>query len=369
MNRRHLLLAGGAALAAAAAGTLAWSRATGSMADYEIYAKGLRSGASGRPDIAGIIRCATLAANGHNTQPWRFAVTDRAIRLFADETRRTPVVDPDDHHLYVSLGCAAENLAIAARAAGRPGEMEFAPADGCALSWTFTEGASTQGTPVADPLFGAIASRQSTRAEYDGRAVPAEDLAALEAIAAEPGVRLVLLTDRRRIDGLRDLILAGNDAQMTDPAFMAELEAWIRFNPRAAMRTGDGLFSAASGSPSVPSVLGDLAFSTIVTAKGERARYARQLASTPVLAVFVGEGADPIHWMKVGRACQRFTLAATARGLKHAFVNQPVEVAALRPALAALIGEPGRRPDLVLRLGYGPTLPYAPRRPLDAVMM
>ncbi len=26
----------------------------------------------------------------------------------------------------------------------------------------------------ADPLFGAIASRQSTRAEYDGRAVPAD---------------------------------------------------------------------------------------------------------------------------------------------------------------------------------------------------
>jgi hypothetical protein len=73
--------------------------------------------------------------------------------------------------------------------------------------------------------------------------------------------------------------------------------------------------------------------------------------------------------MRVGRSCQRFMLAAAARGLKHAFANQPVEVAALRPALAALIGEPGKRPDLVLRLGYGPALPYSPRRPAQSVLM
>jgi len=43
-------------------------------------------------------------------------------------------------------------------------------------------------------------------------------------------------------------------------------------------------------------------------------------------------------------------------------VNQAVEVAALRPALASTIGEAGRRPDLVLRLGYGPSMPLSPRR-------
>ena len=37
------------------------------------------------------------------------------------------------------------------------------------------------------------------------------------------------------------------------------------------------------------------------------------------------------------------TLQATALGLKQAFVNQPVEVAALRPELAAVIGMPGFR--------------------------
>ena len=48
--------------------------------------------------------------------------------------------------------------------------------------------------------------------------------------------------------------------------------------------------------------------------------------------------------------------------------NQPVEVAAFRPELASLAGLPGRRPDIVMRFGYGPLLPYSPRRPVSAVM-
>jgi hypothetical protein len=71
--------------------------------------------------------------------------------------------------------------------------------------------------------------------------------------------------------------------------------------------------------------------------------------------------------VQVGRACQRFALQATALGMKLAFVNQPVEVATLRPELAALVGMPGRRPDIVIRFGYGPALPYSARRSVDAV--
>lgn len=364
MNRRNLLIGGGSVLALAGAGGFAWRRSTGSLADYDAYAGNLRRALAPDPEIVDLVRWSTLAASGHNTQPWRFGVGERVIRLYPDESRRTPVVDPDDHHLFVSLGCAAETLAIAARATGRPGDVIVAPGDDSALAYAFSPGA-----PVADPLFDAIPRRQSTRALYDGRAIPAADLKALEQAAAEPGVRLILLTDRAKINEARDLVVAGNDAQMADPAFMAELLRWIRFNPASAISSGDGLLAAASGNPSLPSALGRLAFASLVTAKSERERYARQMASSAALAIFVGDEADPAHWMKVGRACQRFALQATALGLKLSFVNQPVEVAALRPALAALAGEPGKRPDLLLRLGYGPTLPYSPRRPPEAVIV
>ncbi len=74
------------------------------------------------------------------------------------------------------------------------------------------------------------------------------------------------------------------------------------------------------------------------------------------------------HWVAVGQAMQRLALEATALGLKHAFVNQPVEVAQLRPELAALVGETGLRPDLVIRFGYGPQMPFSLRGPVEAVL-
>ncbi|HSO47720.1 MAG TPA: Tat pathway signal protein, partial [Rhizobiaceae bacterium] len=151
-------------------------------------------------------------------------------------------------------------------------------------------------------------------------------------------------------------------------AFMRELKSWLRFSPRQAMDTGDGLFSATSGNPVLPAWLGPLLLDFVFKADAENEKYARHIASSAGIAIFVAQKNDPEHWVLAGRACQRFALQATALGLKHAFINQPVEVAGLRPELADLVGLPGRRPDIVMRFGYGPTLPYSARRPVEAVL-
>jgi hypothetical protein len=65
-----------------------------------------------------LVADATMAASSHNTQPWRFEIGENLIRIVPDFTRRCPMVDPDDHHLYVSLGCAAENMVLAAASKG-----------------------------------------------------------------------------------------------------------------------------------------------------------------------------------------------------------------------------------------------------------
>jgi hypothetical protein len=44
----------------------------------------------------------------------RILLDKQSIVILPDLSRRCPVVDPDDHHLYVSLGCAAENILQAA---------------------------------------------------------------------------------------------------------------------------------------------------------------------------------------------------------------------------------------------------------------
>jgi hypothetical protein len=361
MNRRSFVAGASGMVLAAGIGYAGWRSSLGSMGDYERYATGLRAQLA-PPDVRDVIRYATLAANSHNTQPWRFRVSDRAIDILPDFARRTPVVDPDDHHLFVSLGCAATNLALAAAASGRLGEISISH-DNNGVRYQFNSG-----SPRQDPLLAAINKRQSTRAEYDGRAVAIADLELLRQAAAIPDTNLVLIVDRGQIRKVRDLVVAGNDEQMADPKFMRELRQWIRFNAKSAIASGDGLFSAATGNPSLPTPLGSLAMDLLLSAKSEGAKYARQIDSSAGIAIFFGDEQNRDHWIRVGQACQRFTLAATQLGLKTAFINQPVEVVRLRSELAALIGTK-MRPDIVLRFGYGLTLPYSPRRSVASIMV
>lgn len=364
MGRRTLLTGGGLGVAAfCGAGWLGWQR-TRAAADMSAYAASLRAPLPAPTSHRELIRYATLAANGHNTQPWLFRSDDRGIDILPDMTRRTPVVDPDDHHLFASLGCAAENLALAAGARGQAGVIGFDPNGGGMVR---VDLGTAPGGDAA--LFEAIPHRQSTRSEYDGSAVSATDLSQLATASAVRGVDLILISERAQIDRLRDLVIAGNTAQMADPAFVAELIHWLRFNPGAAMTTGDGLYSLASGSPALPDWLASRLFDMVFTAKAENEKYARQIATSSGIAVFVAAQANPEHWVQAGRACQRFSLQATALGLKTAYINQPVEVPDLRADLAALVGLPGRRPDIVMRFGRAPAMPMSARRPADAVMV
>ena len=364
LDRRKLLAGGGAlALFAGGGATYFGMRRMGSMDDYNASVAATRRVLSQQPEMLDFIRYATLAANGHNTQPWRFRIVDGGIEILPDLSRRTPIVDPDDHHLFVNLGCAAENLALAAEARGRGGDIRLRPASGGSVAFTFGRGSGAR-----TALFDAIPHRQSTRADYDGRPISVADLKTLEAASVIEGIDVVLIVDRPQVDRVRDLVVAGNTTQMADPAFVRELRNWLRFSPREAMRSGDGLFAAASGNPILPAWLGPRVFDWVFRAEAENDKYARQIRSSAGVAVFVSRRDDNEHWVLAGRACQRFALQATALGLKHAFVNQPVEVAGLRPELAALIGTPGRRPDIVMRFGYGPVLPYSARRPVAAVL-
>ena len=310
-----------------------------------------------------LVRCATLAPSSHNTQCWKFAVQDTAITILPDLSRRCPAVDPDDHHLFVSLGCATENLVQAALAHGRAGTVRFdAARDAVHVPLEPSRAQSS-------PLFKAIAARQCTRGDYDSKPLSTDELGQLERAGTSEGVRVLLLTERSAMERVLDHVVQANTAQIADPAFVKELKAWIRFNGAAAVRTGDGLYSLPSGNPQVPSWIGDLAFGWFFTPKGENDKYVRQIRSSAGIAVFVGAAADKAHWVDVGRCYERFALQATALGIRNAMLNQPVEVGSLRPQFAAAIGLGGQRPDLVLRFGRGPALPASLRRPVQAVLV
>jgi hypothetical protein len=218
-------------------------------------------------------------------------------------------------------------------------------------------------------LFKAIALRQCTRGDYDGKPLSGEELALLQRAGSSDKVRMLLLTDRSAMEQVLDYVIQGNTAQLADAAFIKELKAWVRFNAADAVRMRDGLYCVSSGNPNIPTWIGDLAFRMILTPKGENDKYARQVRSSAGMAVFVGQAADKANWVEVGRCYERFALQATALGIRNAHLNQPIEVAALRSPFAAALGLAGQRPDLLVRFGRGPLMPRSLRRPVEAVLV
>ena len=145
-------------------------------------------GLTGRAALLELVRCATLAPNSHNTQPWRFGVASGEITIAPDFSRRTTIVDPDDHHLYVGLGAAAENIAQAAPTIGLVAAVNFEPAGAGVIRITLAPG-----DRGFSPLASAIFRRQSTRSLYDGRAVSSADLRRLIEAAGQD------LVDRKSV--------------------------------------------------------------------------------------------------------------------------------------------------------------------------
>jgi hypothetical protein len=165
-----------------------------------------------------LVRLACLAPSSHNTQCWQFGVAGSSILVTPDLTRRLPIVDPDNHHLYVSLGCATENLMQAALAYGLQGDVRYENVSSVIhINFDPTK-------EVVSPLFEAITERQCTRSTFDRMPVSSTDLKLLESAGSGVGVRVILLTERAKMDKVLEYVIEANTKQMNDPKFVAELK-------------------------------------------------------------------------------------------------------------------------------------------------
>jgi hypothetical protein len=338
-----------------------------STAEYDRAADEMRhpgqEQTQGALNMRELVRLATLAASSHNTQPWRFRIHERAISVLPDFARRCPVVDPDDSHLFKSLGCAAENLIHAAAAQGHTADISFDSAKEEVIVRFERESLAR-----ATDLSRAITRRQCTKTPYDGSVLTSEVLRLLEQTGQGVGVRTIFLTDRPQIVAVIEYVTTGNESQLTDPAFRKELVSWIRFNPADALRTGDGLSGRTGGKPSLPTWLAKLIIGVVLTPKTQADADARNIRSSAAVAIFVAKRDDKAAWVEVGRAYERVALQAAALDIRNTCINQPIEVRLLRQQFESWLGLTGEYALLIVRLGHAPLAPFSLRRPIDDVI-
>lgn len=320
-------------------------------------------------DVNHLIYHATLAPSGHNTQPWRFSAEENIVRIYPDFNRSLPVVDPDNHALYISLGCALENLVISAKQDGLTSTADYFPEDEeeeC-IRVTLTE----ESTQKEQELFEAIPVRQSNRSMYDERKISPSDFdKLLQANISDMVSVKTFDTNEKEVEPFIELVKQASKIQFSDKQFVEELISWIRFTKNEIQTKKDGLSAKVMGFPYVPRWLGRIILKMVAKPSGEAARAEKQIRSSSHLFLFISKKNDKRHWVETGRTFQRIALTAASLGIAHAHLNMPCEVESVRKKLSTHLGlNPDEQPVLLIRMGYAAEVHRSTRRSLDEVLI
>ena len=313
-----------------------------------------------------LLNYAVLAPSGYNTQPWRFKVAGDEAELYADRTRALAVVDPQGRALILSCGAALFHLRTALRYYGYTPIVQVFPDFNDPDLLAFVRmGPRHEPTAMDQRLFEAIKKRRTNRLPFAPRPVPEADLQACRAAVQAEGAHLHVFREEEKRHALVDLIARGDRIQGCDKRFRRELAAWVHPN---RSKSHDGMPGYALGVGTILSYTGPFVIRTFDWGEGQAAQD-RQLADgSPMLLAITTAADNAMAWLEAGQALARFLLLAHDAGLSVSFLNQPIEVPALRPCVAALIEEAGH-PQLILRLGYGQEIPPTPRRPVHEVLV
>ena len=322
------------------------------------------AGGSEREQLRHLVGYAVLAPSAHNSQPWRFRVTEAGIELHADRDRALPVSDPDGRELAISCGAALFFLRTAVRRFGHMDRVHLLPdpakPDLLAL---VSRGEEARASGEVLRLFRAIRERRTHRPPFEQREVGAPDLAALREAAEDEGgwLRPVGGALREEVAGL---VEQADHVQYADGAFRRELAGWIRPSAGAAH---DGIPAYALGIPDLLAPLGPALMGRLNLGGMRGGSDRRAAQDAPMLAVLGTEGDRRSDWLNAGQALGRVLLAGRTRGLYAAFLNQPVQVPGLRARLREMTGREGW-PQLILRMGYGRDMRPTPRRGVEEVL-
>jgi nitroreductase len=326
-----------------------------------------------------LLEYAVLAPSSHNSQPWAFEVTGHEVRVYADESRSLPVADPDGRELAVSVGCALENLVVAAERFGLGSAVEYVTESGDAgpdeggesgagplrhvatvtldpaVPAESTEGGGDGHVDEARGLFDAITERRTNHRPFADRPVPASFLDRVRALATDAGVGVEVVTDAARRREVAALQARADERQFENPDYRAELGHWI----------GTG----ALGANWLAARIGEVAVRHLDLGDREGAKNSQLVVSAPAVVVLTTGTADPGSWLDVGRAFERVALAATSEGLAVHPMSQALEVPDLAAELSAVLELDGATPAHLFRLGYAePDATRTPRRPVADVL-
>jgi len=306
-----------------------------------------------------LISYAIRAPSGHNSQPWKFQISENKIMIVPDLTKHLDVVDTTDKELYISLGCALKNLQVAATHYGYDSDYVYED-EKIVITLNKQEDSATA---KDDTLFDAINKRHTHRGKFTGKIIPDEEIQGIE--NKKNSSVLIYNSESEGSKIIRQKISEGNVIQMSDIAFKKELIEWMRFNKKHIEETQNGLCYNVLGFPPFPQFLGKKIINMFLNPSAQNKTDDGVNASTSHFCLFTVKEPTTANYIELGTLLEEFILNVTSKGLAYSFSNQPCEVLKIYEQLKTELNITDY-PGVIIRLGYGkPASNFSPREKPD----
>lgn len=315
--------------------------------------------ASRRERVLFLLKYAVLAPSSHNTQPWKFRIIDdEIVEVFAEHDRWLKIADADQREMLISVGCALENLLIAAKHFGLTTEVEYEPdktRETLAVRVTLdTPVESNQLTESG--LFEYIPHRSTHHQAFINAPISAKVLSEIDSCCDISGVNLFLTESADIRAKVHDLIVRSDAIQFADPQYREELADWI----------GQGAFGASW----LLSQIESLAVAYLNFGKTIAESDAKVLRSAPVMGLITTVFNERTSQIKAGQVFERIYLTAHKFGLRVRPMSQICEIPEHKRELKNLVGLPHNHPQQPFLLGYAEySGAHTPRRPPEKVLL
>jgi regulatory protein YycI of two-component signal transduction system YycFG len=303
-----------------------------------------------------LLNYAVLAPSNYNTQPWKFNVSGNDIEVFSDKTRWLTFADADQREFYISIGCALENLLIAAGHFGYIGEVQYFPEPNrtdLVATVRLIPGGKLENE--GHGLFQSILERHTNRQPYENRTIPDSDLRLLNN-TTEKGFWLNVASDPKIKSEFRDLEVRADTIQYDNIEYKSELGYWL----------GQGVM----GPTGIQAKIAQFEVLFLDVGKDQTKKDSDLLNSTFELGIITSSENDRTSQVKAGQLLERVWLVATASNIRVQPMSQVIEVPQIKAELAKLVPDKGSYLQQTFRLGYAPPeTELTPRRPLKEVLV
>lgn len=315
------------------------------------------------------IQAGILAANIHNTQPWKFEIEKNVLYIYPDKKYQLQEADPQANNLFISLGCCATNIECAAAYHNYKSAIKLLNHQkniSIQITFSFVQSKNNEMKELAK-LSTFIAKRFSNKYQYLNKPINPSILDKISAIRQEESKTLISndppiirATAKYQERAIKNLV--------KKKKFAKELSTWLRLNNT---KSYDGMPGFVVGLNPIQAQIGKFFLNKIPQAMYLLAKKDKSLIErSPAIGLITTSKNDLYSYFIVGKMYEKIVLTSFSQGIFCTPMHSIIEDKEGFTQLKKVFNLNTTKPAFFFRLGYSNIKPYhTPRKDIKKVLL